>query len=112
MLENDPVCYKVFWVLDAPKHAATNLNEDNDVCNTMAMGNIEKPTTHMRHMDIHFSALAEWVRQDLLGLERIPTSVNEADHLTFNNYLTECCFIDTMITSWDVPHDSIHHVIV
>jgi hypothetical protein len=33
-------------------------------------------------MDIRYFALAECVERDLVILERIHTSVNEADHLT------------------------------
>ena len=33
-------------------------------------------------MDIRYFALAEWVERDLMILERIHTSINEADHFT------------------------------
>ena len=33
-------------------------------------------------MDIRYFALCDWVEQDLMILDRIDTSVNEADHLT------------------------------
>ena len=55
--------------------------EDNDACTAMAMA--QKPTPHMRHMDIKYYALCEWVERDLLKLERIDTSINNlADHFT------------------------------
>jgi hypothetical protein len=54
--------------------------EDNDAATAMA--NAQKPTTRTRHMDIRYFALTEWVERDLVILERIHTSVNEADHLT------------------------------
>ena len=33
-------------------------------------------------MDIRYFALSDWVEQDLMFLERIHTSINEADHFT------------------------------
>ena len=63
-----------------PQQAASILYEDNDGCTAMA--NAQKPTSRTRHMDIRYFALCDWVEMDLLILERIDTSVNEADHFT------------------------------
>jgi hypothetical protein len=70
----------ILWELGIPQHAATVIYEDND--GATAMANAQKPTSRTRHMDIRFFALSEWVERDLVILERIHTSVNEADHLT------------------------------
>jgi hypothetical protein len=70
----------IMWDLDIPQQAASILYEDNDAATAMA--NAQKPTTRTRHMDIRFFALADWVERDLIVLERIHTSINEADHLT------------------------------
>ncbi len=42
----------------------------------------QKPTPRIRHMDIKYHVLIEWVEQDLLQLEHIDTSMNLADHFT------------------------------
>jgi hypothetical protein len=70
----------ILWDLNVPQHAATIIYEDNDACTAMA--NAQKPTTRTRHMDIRYFALADWVERDLIFLERIDTSINEADHMT------------------------------
>lgn len=70
----------ILWDLDIPQQAASILYEDNDACTAMA--NAQKPTTRTRHMDIRYFALSDWVEHDMIVLERIHTSVNEADHLT------------------------------
>jgi hypothetical protein len=46
------------------------------------MGNAQKPTPQIRHIDIKYFSLCEWVERDLLLLHRIDTSINVADHLT------------------------------
>ena len=70
----------VLWDLNVPQEAASTLYEDNDACTAMA--NAQKPTSRTRHMDIRYHVLCEWVERDLLILERIDTTVNEADHFT------------------------------
>ena len=70
----------IMWELGIPQHAATVIYEDND--GATAMVNAQKPTSRTRHMDIRFFALFEWVERDLVILQRIHTSVNEADHFT------------------------------
>jgi hypothetical protein len=72
--------WSVLWDLDIPQDAATVAYEDNDGCT--AMGNAKKPTTRTPHIDIKYFALCNWVKRDLLLLERIDTSINIADHLT------------------------------
>ena len=70
----------VLWDLNVPQEAASTLYEDNDACTAMA--NAQKPTSRTQHMDIRYHVLFEWVERDLLILEPIDTSVNEADHFT------------------------------
>ncbi len=53
---------------------------DNDGCTSM--GNAQKPTPRMRHTDIKYFALCDWIKWDLIILERIDTSINPADHFT------------------------------
>ena len=47
-----------------------------------AMANAQKPTSRTRHMDIWYHVLCEWVERDLIVLERVDTTINEADHFT------------------------------
>ena len=63
-----------------PQEAASRLYEDNDACTAMA--NAQKPTSRTRHMDIRYHVLCEWVERDLIVLERVDTTINEADHFT------------------------------
>jgi hypothetical protein len=70
----------ILWDMKVPQQAAAVIYEDNDACTAIA--NAQKPTTRTRHMDIRYFALSDWVEMDLMILERIHTSVNEADHLT------------------------------
>jgi hypothetical protein len=46
------------------------------------MANAQKPTSRTRHMDIRYHVLCEWVERDLIVLERVNTTINEADHFT------------------------------
>jgi hypothetical protein len=69
----------ILWDMDIPQEAATVAYEDNDGCT--AMGSAQKPTPRMRHIDIKYFALCDWVERDLIILERIDTSINPADHL-------------------------------
>ncbi len=73
------VC-SILWDLGIPQEAATMAYEDNDGCT--AMGNAQKPTPRTRHINIKYFALFDWVKRDLIILERIDTSINPADHLT------------------------------
>jgi hypothetical protein len=70
----------ILWDLNIPQEAATIAYEDNDGCTAMA--NAQKPTTRTRHIDIKYFALWDWVKSNLIHLERIDTSINIADHLT------------------------------
>jgi hypothetical protein len=64
----------ILWDLDIPQEAATVAYEDNDGCTSM--GNAQKPTPHTRHIDIRYFALCDWIKRDLIILERIDTSIN------------------------------------
>jgi hypothetical protein len=64
----------ILWDLDIPQEAAIIAFKDNDGCN--AMGNSHKPTARMRHIDIKYFALYDWVECDLIRLEWIDTSIN------------------------------------
>jgi hypothetical protein len=46
------------------------------------MANMQKPTSRTRHMDIWYHVLSEWVERDLIVLECVDTTINEADHFT------------------------------
>ncbi|KAL7485616.1 hypothetical protein ACHAW6_011203 [Cyclotella cf. meneghiniana] len=70
----------ILWDLGIPQQATTIMYEDNDACTTMV--NVQKPATRMRHMDIRYFALAEWVERDIIILEWVHTSINMADHMT------------------------------
>jgi hypothetical protein len=70
----------ILWDLHIPQEAATLLYEDNDGCT--AMGNAQKPTQCMQHIDIKYFSLYDWVERNLMLLDRIDTSINMADHLT------------------------------
>jgi hypothetical protein len=68
----------ILWDLNIPQEVATQLYEDNDACTAMA--NAQKPTPRIRHLDIKYFSLSEWVERDLMVLERIDTSINLLDH--------------------------------
>jgi len=59
---------------------ATILFEDNT--GALMMANAQQPTRRTRHMDIKHFALLDWVEQDMLVLETIPTTDNVADAMT------------------------------
>ncbi len=73
------VC-SILWDLKVPQEAASWLYENNNACTAMA--NAQKPTSCTRHMDIRYHVLCEWVEHDLIVLERVDTTINEADHFT------------------------------
>jgi hypothetical protein len=68
------------WDLNIPQEAATLLYEDNNGCT--AMGNVQKPTPCIRHIDIKYFLHCKWVERNLMLLDCINTSINMADHLT------------------------------
>jgi hypothetical protein len=70
----------ILWDLNVPQEAASRLYKDNNACTAMA--NAQKPTSCTRHMDIRYNVLCEWVKRDLIILERVDTTINEADHFT------------------------------
>jgi uncharacterized protein YdaL len=73
------VC-SALWYLGVLQVAATILYKDNDAC--IAMAKAQKPTPQTRPMDIQYHVLCEWVRQDLILLSQVDTTLNMADHLT------------------------------
>jgi hypothetical protein len=70
----------ILWDLNFPQEAATIAYEDNNGCT--AIDNTQKPVARTRHINIKYFALCEWVEQDIIHLEQIDTSINNADHLT------------------------------
>jgi hypothetical protein len=70
----------ILWDLNVPQEAASWLYKDNNACTAMA--NAQKPTSRTRHMDIRYHVLCEWVERNLIILERVNTTINEADHFT------------------------------
>ncbi len=73
------VIRSILWDLHIPQEVATIAYEDNDGCT--AMGNAQKPTARICHIDIKYFALCDWVECDLIRLERIDTSINISNHL-------------------------------
>ncbi len=59
---------------------ATILFEDNQ--GALLMANAQRPTKRTRHMDIKHFIVQDWVAEDLLCLERIPTADNFSDAMT------------------------------
>ena len=70
----------IMWDLSVPQLTATIAYEDNDACTSMA--NARRPTSRTRHVDIKWHVLCQWIEQDLIKLERIPTALNIADIFT------------------------------
>ncbi len=70
----------ILWDLIVPQEAASWLYKDNNACTAMANG--QKPTSCTQHMDIRYHILCEWVERDLIVLERVNTTINEANHFT------------------------------
>ncbi len=62
------------------QHDATILFEGNN--GALLMANVQQPTRRICHMDIKHFALLDWVNQDLIVLEHVPTSDNIADAMT------------------------------
>ena len=46
------------------------------------MANAQRPTKRMKHMDLKYFGLQEWIQQDLLILQKINTSDNYTDGMT------------------------------
>ncbi|GFH58496.1 hypothetical protein CTEN210_14972 [Chaetoceros tenuissimus] len=63
-----------------PQHQATTLYEDNQ--GALIMAQAQKPTRQTRHMETKYFGLQDWVKRDLVTLERINTSDNYSDALT------------------------------
>ncbi len=75
------VC-SILWDLSVPQEAASRLYKDNNNNTCTAMANAQKPTSCTRHMEIRYHILCEWVECNLIVLERVDTTINEADHFT------------------------------
>ena len=63
-----------------PQEDVTVMYEDNN--GVLLMANAQQPTRRTRHMEIKHFALLDWVEQDLLILEHVPTASNAADAMT------------------------------
>ena len=70
----------IMWDLGVPQLAASIAYKDNDVA--IAMANSRKPTSRTRHINIPQFAFCDWVEQDLIMLEQVPTPLNMADHFS------------------------------
>ena len=70
----------ILWDLGVPQCAVTIAYEDNDAA--IAMANAQKPTSRTRHLDIKYHVLTEWTERNLLKLERVDTTQNQAAHYT------------------------------
>ncbi len=70
----------ILWDLGIPQEAAMVMHKDNDACT--AIGNAQKPTPRTRHMDIKYFLLCNWVKRDLMHLERVDTKMNMVDMFT------------------------------
>jgi hypothetical protein len=57
----------ILWDLGIPQEAATVLYEDNDACTVM--GNVQKPTPCMCHIDIKYFSICEWIERNSMILE-------------------------------------------
>jgi hypothetical protein len=66
--------HSVLCDLGILQEAASVTYEDNYAY--MAMGNAQKPTSRMRHMDIIYFLICEWVDRDLMHMECIDTLIN------------------------------------
>ena len=74
----------------------TPIFEDNAA--TIAISNNERATKRVRHVDMRYFAILEWVKRGDILLQHIPTSDNPADDLTkpLNNQL-HCRHTDTLL---------------
>ena len=59
---------------------ATLLYDDN--MGAYLMADAQQPTKRTRHMDIRYFSLQDWVEQDMIELEPISTTNNNADMFT------------------------------
>ena len=66
--------------INVPQDKATVLHIDNN--GALLMGNAQQPTRRTRHMDLRKFSILEWIKRDLLVMQRISTSDNCADVLT------------------------------
>ncbi len=88
------VC-SIMWDLNVSQEVASKLYKDNNACTAMA--NVQKLTTHTRHMAIWYNVLCEWVKWDLVILKGTDTTINEANHFT-------------KILAWVLFHQHINYI--
>jgi hypothetical protein len=91
----------ILFDLGIPQQAASIIYEDNNG-DTAKKANAQKHTSRTRHMDIRYFSLVKWVERDLMILERIHTSINEADH--FTKILDRTLFYPSWVISHRHPH--------
>ena len=70
----------VLKFLDIELPTPTPLYEDNK--STIAIANSDKATKRLRHVDLRYFAIIEWVQRGDLTLESISTELNPSDCLT------------------------------
>eukprot|EP00979_Chaetoceros_neogracilis_P014951 scaffold5163_cov249-Chaetoceros_neogracile.AAC.1 len=80
MLPNISYLRTLLHEIGSSQEDATILYEDNQ--GALLMANTQKPTKRTRHMDIKVFALQDWVKRDLLNLQRINTRDNYSDAMT------------------------------
>ena len=73
-------CQSVMYDLGIPQCAATITYEDNVACTPIA--NAQKSTPCTRHIGINYHVLCQLVKQDVLKLSQIPTTLNISDIFT------------------------------
>ena len=66
--------------INLPQDQATTLYIDNN--GALLMGNAQQPTRRTRHMDLKTFSIIDWVKRDLLIMQRIKSSDNCADVMT------------------------------
>ena len=70
----------IFEDIGIPQEEATVILEDNT--GALMMANAKQPTRRTKHMEVKHFAIQDWVEQDLILLEQIPTTDNSADSFT------------------------------
>ena len=66
--------------INAPQDTATTLFIDNN--GALLMGNAQQPTRRTRHMDLKKFVLLDWIKKDLMLMQRVKTTDNSADVMT------------------------------
>ena len=70
----------IFEDIGIPQEEATVILEDNT--GALMMANAKQPTRRTKHMEVKHFAIQNWVEEDLILLEQIPTTNNSADSFT------------------------------